>query len=328
MNPQPKKNLLIESVITPPVAAADLPAKSFLRILILSDLHIPFGPAQKQMLLADRAFLEDHDWVVLLGDMTACYGTPGEYAHVREFIHALDRPYNVVNGNHEFCFAPIDDHDEAYGKRFEKSTPEVQCAQLERFESFYRLPSRFQMSQHPLASFCLLGVDTLGEGGCALLNAEHEAWLAQSLTELQANPDPLLIFCHYPLMDPRLDQIRYYKPGHRPYYAPSSRVSRALAKRSAATFWFSGHVHFAPGHPLWEPYQTEQGIWQIHCPDGWGFGRPDDENWRPAHHDDLFVRSLVLEPHRLTVRTIDVKRGQLVSEQHLATSSSATAMTA
>src|SRR5690606_7086855 len=94
-------------------------------------------------------------------------------------------------------------------------------------------------------------------------------------------------------------------------------------ERSAATFWFSGHVHFAPGHPLWQPYQTEEGVWQVHCPDGWGFGRPDDENWRPAHHDTLFVRSLLLEPQRLSLRTVDLKQGQTVSEQHFSARASA-----
>lgn len=322
---QLKMNLDVEPVITPPVVLTDLPTSDSWRILILSDLHIPYGPAQKQMLLADRSFLDEHDLVILLGDMTACYGTRGEYAGVRKFIQAMDRPYSVVNGNHEFHFAPIDDRADAYGKLFDAASPEIQRAQLKLFESFYRISSRFQMAQHPLANLCLLGIDSLGEGGGACLNPEHESWLEQSLAELEADPQPLLIFCHYPLMEPRLDHIRYYQPGRRPYYAPPSHIRQALAARSAATFWFSGHVHFAPGHPLWQPYQTKEGVWQIHCPDGWGFGRPDDDNWRPAHHDDLFVRSLVLEPHRLSVITTDVKRSRRISEQHFDISHSASA---
>ena len=70
-------------------------------MLILPDLHDPFCfDLQKQSCWRSgiRVLMDRFDWVVLLGDMTCCYGTPREYEQVGVFINALGRPYCVVNG--------------------------------------------------------------------------------------------------------------------------------------------------------------------------------------------------------------------------------------
>src|SRR5689334_15826639 len=124
----------IDQVSVPPIPLAQLPtggSGNVFSILVLSDLHIPSASRQQNLLLANRQFLDRHDWIMLLGDVTACYGTPGEYAQVDRFIQTLDRPYSVINGNHEFSFALMLEDSGHYGKRWERSSQAVQRAQLQ-----------------------------------------------------------------------------------------------------------------------------------------------------------------------------------------------------
>jgi hypothetical protein len=295
---------VIDPVKVPPVRLAQLPAQGDLSMLILPDLHIPSARSQQKLILQHRRFLDRHDWVMLLGDVTACYGTPGEYDQVNQFIAALDRPYSVINGNHEFSFAVMFENSGQYGKKWERSSPAVQQSQLERFNRFYRMESCFQSARHELAAFITLGVDGIGPDDSGLLNDQHEQWFAESLA--QSRDLPLLVFAHFPLQDSRLDNIRYYEPGRRAYYIPGPAVLRELQSREQPTFWFSGHLHFRPPHALSQAYETETGVWQIHCPDCRGYGRPNNQKWSPQHYDGLFVRSLQLESNRLSVVTTDL----------------------
>ena len=244
-----------DQVKVPPARVAQLPLAAALSILILPDLHIPSaGQRQKQLLLDNRQFLDHHDWVVLLGDVTNCYGTPLEYRHVDRFIEALGRPYSVVNGNHEFTFSPMIDGDSDFGKKWEHGTPEEQRAQLERFNHFYGIDSCYQSARHPLAGFTLLGLDAIGPDDSAVMSDEHQNWFEQSLVEMRELP--LLVFSHFPFQDSRLDNIRYYVPGRRPYYIPSQAVPPRVGKSHATDFLAPGHVHFRPTHPLATPYKT------------------------------------------------------------------------
>jgi hypothetical protein len=301
--PTPADNLAAVSV--PPIPLSRLPQSGPLRILILPDLHVPLGPRQMELLLGNRAFLEAHDWVILLGDVTACYGTLGEYRQVSRFIEQLGRPYSVVNGNHEFFFLPPEDGSPEYGRLWQPASPEIQRQQLARFAQFYGRKDSFQVKRHALAGLCLVGVDRIAQDDGAHLSEDHEAWLAQNLSELRDTP--LLVFGHFPLRDRRLENLRYYEPGRRPYYSPSVATAQALHNRAQPAFWFSGHVHFRPSHPLAQPYLTQDGVWQVHCPDGWGYGRADNRKWHPERYDGLFVRSVHLEDQSLRLITTDLQ---------------------
>lgn len=307
-------NIVSEQLLQPiglrPLKISALPAKHSLRILVLPDLHIPSSPDHLRLLLDNRSFLEEHDWVVLLGDVTANYGTPGEYDAVRAFIHELDRPYGVVNGNHEFFFTQVADDSSEYGVQWTAGSPQSQRAQISRFERFYGNDSQFDAGCYGHAAFCLLGIDSIGPDDQALLSEEHEAWFADVLRRFADRP--LFIFSHFPSCDPRLETIRYYREGRKPYLSVSAPVRELLRQRATRAFWFSGHVHFKPSHPLAKPYLTCDGVWQFHCPDARGYGRDDDRHWQPQRYDGLFVRSITLEPQRLLVTTTDMRRGRIV----------------
>ncbi|MDP9175857.1 MAG: acyltransferase family protein [Planctomycetota bacterium] len=297
-----------------PIAPYSLPIQPQLRILMLPDLHIKDDSPQQKMLVGARDFLDDHDWVVLMGDMTACYGTPGEYGAVDRFVRAMGRPYSVVNGNHEICFQQFPEGSSGYGHTWVRAGPDAQQQQLRRFADFYGIESSFQATSHPLAAVCLLGLDGIEEDSRAVLTSDHEAWFECRLAEFFDRP--LLVFSHVPIEDARLDEIRYYTPGNRPYYVPSPQIARALNGRLHPTFWFSGHLHLGCAHPLFKPYQTPGGTWQIHCPDGAGVGRPNNKNWNSQRYRGLFVRSVALDAHGLRVITTDLQTGLVIDTEH------------
>lgn len=270
-------------------------------ILVLADLHIPLGMKQKRMLLKDSEFLQQQDWAILLGDVVAHSGSSEEYRQADRFVQAINLPYSVVSGNHEICVDPYptgDDDGDAL------ASPQMQLEQARRFNRFWKIDSCFQAIDDPRAKLLLLGLDKMDSDGCTTLSPEHEAWL---IDQLSTSVDkPLIVFSHMPIYNARLDQIRYYRAGTRPYYAPSERVEQLLTARKRLTFWISGHLHLAPSNPLFEPYQAYRGLWQVHCPDTWGYGRPNNRDWRPSNYRGLFLRSLVLKSDRLSILTTDM----------------------
>ena len=76
---------------------------------------------------------------------------------------------------------------------------------------------------------------------------------------------------------------------------PQGDLKNALLQRQAPTFWMSGHVHLHPDHYLSEPYLAGGNVWQIHCPDSWGFGRWRREQWVPESYDGPFSRLLQID---------------------------------
>ncbi|MDB5325695.1 MAG: metallophosphoesterase [Phycisphaerales bacterium] len=284
-----------------PVRVAALSASRPRRILVLSDLHLPFGSDQCERLLQDRAFLDRHDWIVLLGDLVACYGTRGEYARVDAFLAALGRPYSVVNGNHEFYFTPVEEGTADYGRQFLGASRAVQDEQMARFERFYGLPSRFDAARWDNLAVGLVGLDGLGSEDEGLLSPQHQQWLCDVLDG--SSDVPLLLFCHLPVFDPRLAMLRYYEAGRRPYMELSPAIRDRLRNRKLPTFWLSGHLHLQPEHPFFEPYRTDDGVIQVHCPDSRGRGRPDNLQWHCSEHDGLTVRSLQVDEHELAIKT-------------------------
>jgi hypothetical protein len=195
-----------------------------------------------------------------------------------------------------------------YGKKWIRGPLPVQQSQIERFNHFYGIESCFQTTRHQLAVVTTLGLDGIGPDDSALMSDEHQEWFKQSLRD--SRDLPLLVFCHFPIQDERLDHIRYYEPGRRAYYLPSPGVRAELEARSQPTFWFSGHVHFRPPHRLSVPYRTEMGVWQVHCPDGRGYGRLNNKSWMPQRYEGLLVRSVQLNKDRLTVVTTDLFRSR------------------
>ena len=155
------------------------------RIAQITDLHVArpgqllFGVLDTPRLAAQavahvRALDPAPDVVLVTGDLVAS-GLAAEYAHVREILDGLDRPYYVIPGNHDRrsgLLAAFDGHAAADGDGHIQYTVED-------------LPVR------------LVALDTLREEhDDGLFDEVRAAWLRDTLAH---RPDtPTLVFMHHP----------------------------------------------------------------------------------------------------------------------------------
>ncbi len=278
---------MIEPLPLPP---SSLPQNAdILRVLPFSDLHLP--KPQTELILANRAFLNDADFIVFLGDMVRAYGTPREYDAVRDFVGQLGRPFTSVAGNHEFYFASEDDDSPLYCETWNRAGDDEQRLKLGRFLHFWRLKSLWRSFDSPLGRFVFLSLDAVGEEKQEVLSDRQLAWLSGQLqTDL-----PLFVWCHAPLLlNARLDMI-YYDEERSACIEPQGELKRALLQREVPTFWMSGHIHLHPDHHLFPPYRAGGNVWQIHCPDSRGYGRLRRSHRAPVLYSGVFSRLLEID---------------------------------
>lgn len=292
------------------------PDAATLNLLPLSDLHLGHSPEAARRIVQNRPYLRRMDCVVLLGDMVGSYGTDREYRAVNGFVRQLERPYTVVNGNHEFYFeTPRQGRDE-HGGLWRENSPADKTRQLEKFRAFFGLDALWRAQHTPLGSFIFLGLDDVENHKVENLSERQFAFLAG---QLRVAPDaPAFIFCHAPLMlDARLD-MEYYEPQRTACIEPPDGVRAALQNRDAPIFWMSGHIHLHPDHHLFNAYLLASGIWQVHCPDSWGFSRWRREHSVPQRHSGLFSRHLEIARDSLTLVTHDHVRREDIARQTIA----------
>ena len=269
-----------------------------LRILPLTDLHLP--KPSGAVITANRALLDTLDFVVLMGDMVSAYATDREYEAVREFVGNLDKPYTAVVGNHEFHFEEFDETSGLYAQVWNSADIPEQRANIEKFQRFYGLKDLWRAFDTPLGRFVFCSLDGIGAHKQETLSDEQSQWLNEQIrTE---GDKPLFVFCHAPLMlDHRLDMTYYDE--RTGCVEPSGELKCALLERQSPTFWMSGHVHLHPDHYLTKPYKAGGIVWQIHCPDSWGYGRWRRDQNVPAMYDGPFSRVLEIDKKGVTFIT-------------------------
>ena len=281
------------------VAPAPLPRNpDRLRILPLTDLHLP--KSASHFILENRALLDSIDYVVLLGDMVSAYGTDREYGAVRDFVEGLGRPYTAVMGNHEWHFEEFHEDSGLYGQVWNAADSAEQRAKIEKFRAFYRLADLWRAFESPLGRFVFLSLYGVGEPKQETLGAQQIRFLLQHIQA--AAGEPLFVFCHAPLMlDERLDMTYYDE--RTGCVEARGQLKAVLLNRQAPTFWMSGHVHLHPDHYLFAPYKAGGNVWQIHCPDSWGYGRWLRIQHVPDHYDGPYSRVLEIDPQGVTFLT-------------------------
>jgi hypothetical protein len=127
--------------------------------------------------------------------------------------------------------------------------------------------------------------------------------------QLQVQPDhPAFVFCHTPLLlDRRLD-MTYYDDERTACVEAPPQVLETLTARRGPVFWMSGHIHLHPEHYLFAPYELAPRVWQIHCPDSWGYSRWERQHIVPQRHGGVFSRHLEITPERVTFTAHDHAR--------------------
>lgn len=280
------------SVGTPPRPIASIltdASRPSLRLLPLSDLHLGINPKATDALVGNRAYLDTIDYVVLLGDQTGCYGTPREYELLDDFVTRLRRPYRAINGNHEFYFEIHDERSGQHGRIWREQPAAAKAAQLERFRRFFGYEHLWWAERNRFGMFIFLGLDDIYS---SKVEAVTSSQLASFAAFLQQSRDcPTFVFCHAPLMlDHRLD-MRYYDD-RTACVELVGELKHDMQTRTAPLFWMSGHIHLHPRHYMFPPYQIAPRVWQVHCPDSWGYSRWLREHVVPKRHEELFSRHL------------------------------------
>lgn len=290
---------MIQPVSIPP---SELPQSAEnLLITPLSDLHLPKDEAQ--IILGNRGYLDRADFVVLLGDMVRCYATDTEYGAVRDFISQLGRPYTPVCGNHEWHFEEFGENSGLYGEVWAQASNREQREKLDVFRTFYGLGELWRSFESPLGYFVFLSLDLVESQKQESLSEAQLKWLENEVEK--AGEKPLFVFCHAPLMLRERLQMIYYEEARSACIELVGALREALETRRAPTFWMSGHVHLHPDHPLFAPYLCGPNVWQIHCPDSWGYGRWKVEQRVPARYGGPFSRHLEIDKWYVTFVTHD-----------------------
>lgn len=284
------------------IAPSPLPQNAEnLVILPLSDLHLP--KAESQKILDNRAYLDRADFAVLLGDMVRCYATDTEYGAVQDFIRELARPYTPICGNHEWHFEEFGENSGLYGEVWAQASNQEQREKLDKFRAFYGVDSLWRSFESPLGHFVFLSLDLVESQKQECLSEAQLRWLESEVE--RAGEAPLFVFCHAPLMLRQQLAMIYYEEARSACIELVGALREALEQRAAPTFWMSGHVHLHPDHPLFAPYRCGANVWQIHCPDSWGYGRWKTEQHFPARYDGPFSRHLEIDKSGVTFVTHD-----------------------
>jgi len=285
---------------------------STLKILILSDLHLPVNPEASRQIAQNKNLLRSMDLIVLLGDQCGSFGTEREYAAIDRFVRELEKPYTAINGNHEFYFQTPETNDPAK-YHWTETSPDEKRAKLARFQEFFSLDSLWGAWHCPLGAFIFLGLDDVENHKTESLSAAQYEFLESSLNV--APHLPAWVFCHAPLMlEKRLDMV-YYDEERSACVEPQGAAREAMTNRASPVFWMSGHIHLRPDHPLFPPYQAAPNIWQIHCPDSWGFSRWLREQRSPQRHGELYSRHLEITSDTVTFVTHDHWKREDISRQ-------------
>ena len=224
------------------------PKRDYYRIVLLSDLHLPWRkkkfpePDQqaaawerKNNLLADINSWEDVDEVALLGDLAARYGTQEEFACVDKFLSEIKAPWYAIAGNHDYAYRDEPGPDGS----LQRGTYEQRCEKLAAFTRRYNLPDVYYA--RTIGRYRLL---YLAPDACTSLNIElSDAQLSWMGKEIASNQDKTMLFlCHAPLMG----TLRNYgKKINTPSMTaqPEDELEAVLANCPKGSLWLSGHTH-------------------------------------------------------------------------------------
>ena len=284
----------------PRPSALPSPQQETFRVLVLSDLHIPAHLEATRQIATNGSLWRKLDFTVLLGDMVSSYGTEKEYEHIAKFIKQWPTPYAAITGNHEFYFeTPPVLENWGKGSLWNEAPPEIKTQKLARFAAYYGLDSLWRAGHTDLGSFLFLSLDDVANRKPESFSQPQRDWLQLQLATQPGKP--CYIFCHAPAMFERRLDMTYYDDSRTACVEFTRDEWPAFHDRPAPVFWFSGHIHLRPDHYMFPAYLASQNVWQIHCPDSWGYSRWLREQLSPQRHTDVHSRILEISANQLNL---------------------------
>ncbi len=288
----------------PSQTVAKTTAPAYQRMVILSDLHLPFRPdkvpgeaRQQAVLAAKRQVAADiNRWtdvakVALLGDLAATNGDAQERAAVAAYLALIEKPKAIINGNHDYLY---EDELSANGKRV-KAGGAARAQKLAQFQANCALPAVYYSEQLGRYRLVFLAVDALDSAVLAQLSDSQLQWLRQELAAHRQ--EPTIIFFHAPLSG-TLTGYSAPKQVANDFAQPAATLDAILADNPQVFLWVSGHTHTAATNPNFAaPVNRYKGrIVNLHNAD--------------MDRETIWTNSLYLYPDKVVVKTYDHQAGQ------------------
>ncbi len=283
------------------------PSKPF-KITVLGDLHLPGNrPEAKKRVLQTIDSEADVDMVVAVGDLCRSTGTEAEYSFVKGFLADLEKPLLVINGNHDFVF-----QDKTGERALTLGTAQSRSRKLDLFLRTFGMEGLYFAKKEAGYHLVFLAPDDLEAQTYCPISTKQLQWFDWILHE---NPDlPTIVFFHAPVWG---KAVTDQNPALSNFVAqPIDKVGEILRRHPQVFLWVCGHVHMGVNHPLLSsPLNVFDGRINnvIACDldgrsvlSGMGPGLQD--------HEDLWTRSLILLPDKVTVRTYDHRNGRWLDE--------------
>ncbi|MBI4976687.1 MAG: metallophosphatase family protein [Spirochaetes bacterium] len=296
---------MLTAPVLPTPLSASLAGKRNYQLLLLPDIHIPHSPDILERIV-NSPVLKTVDHVILLGDTVACYGTDYEYEKLGAFLERSAKPYSVVIGNHEFSFE-VHDTKETYGRIWRSGSHDLRERQLAKFSSFFGIDRPYwseQVGPYTYVFFMLPNWDEKTISKHAVIH-EHDAlkelpeggdaFLRSVVSERSVQGGGVIAFCHIPLAGSISDDFVYYTPGRDPTLYLEDATMRTIASSQVPVWWFSGHLHLSPAHPVAGVRPVAANLTQIHCPSARWHTRRSLDDHNAKRYEESY--SLMLRVH-------------------------------
>lgn len=275
------------------------------RIVVLSDVHLPFRPEVKDAVLQqkivtakNKAADDINAWgdvwrVAVLGDLAGGLGTDSERDSAVRYFSRFRKPLSFVLGNHDYIY---EDVLSPFGTRV-RAGADARAEKIRKFRQAFQVKELYYSQRAGQYLLVFLSTDSLTSGQLTQISEGQMEWLRQ---ELERNPDrPTVIFFHAPLKGTVTDYKESVNTAD--FVAqPEKDIARLLRRHPQVFLWVSGHIHIPATQP---DFASPVNVWE---------GTVTNIHNADMDRETIWTNSLYLLPDRVLIRTFDHAQGAWV----------------
>ncbi|MBP2630573.1 MAG: metallophosphoesterase [Firmicutes bacterium] len=296
---------LIRQFYQPTEGSAAITAKSYYRVVVLGDPHLPVrgrevkSPDKQQRIIEaknkvvqDMNAWDDVDEVAVLGDIAAQFGIESEYNFARQYFSRLQKPVFLINGNHDYIY------EDAFSEtgKFVHGSAETRKCKLKQFQETFGLNSLYYSHQAGWYQLIYLSPDSLTSPYLTEMSEAQVDWLNKELAQYPQKPT--IIFFHAPLKDTLLN---YNKSVNTPNFItqPEKVINTVIKNNSQIVLWVSGHTHTPASNGSYASKAVNtyaEHVRNIHTPD--------------MDRETIWTNSLYLYDDKIVIRTYNHRTQQ------------------
>lgn len=287
--------------------APEAPARGYIRVVTLSDLHLPGRNVANKVLVRNVInSWHDVDYVALLGDQVSDVGSEAEYLYASEFVRGFRAPVIPIVGNHDYIYL---DKKNSVGGR-ERGAYMDRQAKLEQFRKAFGVEELYRSVEAGGYLLVFLSTDELYSSYLARMSEEQLGWFS---AELEAHKHtPTIVFFHSPLKGTIAKGGNYVAVKADFWAQPVQAIHDILDDNRQVIAWVSGHTHTDPTNKnFYDPAVTmyDGRVLNVHTPETTGSGFLSEEDYDTIDHNSAWINSLYLYPGKVVIRTYDAING-------------------